>query len=154
VRRRLRGGGYALADDHRLCRAVLAVFVRAMLAFERRRTRARGLVGRAGAVTAIQRCGSALNTNVHFHTRVIDEGVFAERPAGAQRFVAAPAPPTDVEMAPADGGAPPHLPLGAAPRPRPRCRAGEGPARSLGARRAGAGGEPDRRQLFLHDRQK
>ena len=58
----------ALAYNHRLCRAVLAVFVRALLAFERRRLRARGLMGRAGAVTAIQRCGSALNTNVHFHT--------------------------------------------------------------------------------------
>jgi len=44
--------------------------VRALLGFERRRARARGLVGRGGAVTAIQRCGSALNTNVHFHTLV------------------------------------------------------------------------------------
>ena len=47
---------------------MLGVFVRALLGFERRRARARGLVGRGGAVTAIQRCGSALNTNVHFHT--------------------------------------------------------------------------------------
>jgi len=59
---------YALAYDPPLCRAVLGVFVRALLGFERRRARARGLVGRGGAVTAIQRCGSALNTNVHFHT--------------------------------------------------------------------------------------
>ena len=89
---------YALAYDHRLCRAVLAVFVRALLAFERRRWRARGLVGRAGAVTAIQRCGSALNTNIHFHT-LVAEGIFAERPDGAQRFVPAPAPPSDLDVA-------------------------------------------------------
>jgi hypothetical protein len=53
---------YRLAYDHRLCRAVLAVFVRALLAFERRRAREQGIDGRGGAVTAIQRCGSALNT--------------------------------------------------------------------------------------------
>jgi hypothetical protein len=39
---------YALAYDPRLCRAVLGVFVRALLAFERRRARAQGLVGRGG----------------------------------------------------------------------------------------------------------
>ncbi len=54
-----------LAYDHALCRTVLAVFVRALLAFERRRARAHGIIGRGGAVTAIQRCGSALNTNLH-----------------------------------------------------------------------------------------
>ncbi len=59
---------YALAYDQRLCRAVLAVFVRAVLGFARRRAAAQGVAGRGGAVTAIQRCGSALNTNVHFHT--------------------------------------------------------------------------------------
>jgi transposase-like protein len=49
---------YALAWDHRLCRAVLAVFIRAVLGFERRRASRRGVrVG--GAVTAIQRFGSA-----------------------------------------------------------------------------------------------
>jgi hypothetical protein len=36
--------------------------------------------GRAGAVTAIQRCGSALNTNIHFHT-LVPAGVF-DRPDG------------------------------------------------------------------------
>ena len=56
---------YRLAYDHRLCRAVLGVFVRALLGFTQRRARALGMRGRAGAVTAIQRCGSALNTNPH-----------------------------------------------------------------------------------------
>jgi hypothetical protein len=88
---------YALAYDPPLCRAVLAVFVRALLAFERRRARARGVVGRGGAITAIQRCGSALTTNVHFHT-LVAEGVFATTPDGAVRFAPAARPPTDVEV--------------------------------------------------------
>ncbi|MBX3024958.1 transposase zinc-binding domain-containing protein [bacterium] len=88
---------YALAYDPPLCRAVLAVFVRAVLAFERRRARARGVEGRAGAITAIQRCGSALNTNVHFHT-LVAEGVFATAPDGAVRFEPAARPPTDLEV--------------------------------------------------------
>jgi hypothetical protein len=89
---------YRLAYDHRLCRAVLAVFVRAVLGFERRRGREQGIDGRGGAVTAIQRCGSALNTNIHFHT-LVAEGVFELWPNGSLRFVPAPAPPTDVEVA-------------------------------------------------------
>ncbi|HSQ01136.1 MAG TPA: transposase zinc-binding domain-containing protein [Candidatus Dormibacteraeota bacterium] len=88
---------YALAYDPPLCRAVLGVFVRALLGFERRRARARGVVGRGGAVTAIQRCGSALNTNVHIHT-LVAEGVFATAADGAVRFVPAVRPPTDMEV--------------------------------------------------------
>jgi hypothetical protein len=83
---------FALAWDHRLCRAVLAVFVRAVLGFERRRARRRGVAnGRGAAITAIQRFGSALNTNVHFHTLVV-QGVFADRPDGTRYFAPAPAP--------------------------------------------------------------
>ena len=88
---------YALAWDHRLCRAVLAVFVRAVLGFERRRAARRGMPGGAGgAVTAIQRFGSALNTNVHFHT-LVAQGVFVEDAEGRRRFVPLPAP-TDQEI--------------------------------------------------------
>jgi hypothetical protein len=89
---------YRLACDHRLCRAVLGVFVRALLGFEQRRARALGIGGRAGAVTAIQRCGSALNVNPHFHT-LVAEGVFAEQRDGSQRFVPLREPPTDIEVA-------------------------------------------------------
>ena len=39
----------------------------------------------AGAVTLIQRCGSALNLNVRFHMLFLD-GVYAERPGGVLRF--------------------------------------------------------------------
>ncbi len=89
---------YALAWDHRLCRAVLAVFIRAVLGFERRRAAARGMPdGVGGAVTAIQRFGSALNTNIHFHT-LVAQGVFVENADGRRRFVPLPAP-TDTEVA-------------------------------------------------------
>jgi len=88
---------YALAWDHRLCRAVLGVFTRAVLGFERRRGRRRGVRGGlGGAVTAIQRFGSALNTNVHFHTLVV-QGVFVATKDDALRFAPAPAP-TDLEV--------------------------------------------------------
>jgi hypothetical protein len=89
---------YRLAYDHCLCRAVLGVFVRALLGFEQRRARGLGIRGRAGAVTAIQRCGSALNTNPHFHT-LLAEGVFEEHSDGAHRFVPHREPPSDVEVA-------------------------------------------------------
>jgi Putative transposase len=48
-------------------------------------------------VTALQRAGGALNTNVHFHTLVLD-GVFTEGSGGALAFHAATAP-SDAEVA-------------------------------------------------------
>ncbi len=77
---------------------MLGVFARALGSFYRRRARAEGVEGRGGAVTAIQRCGSALNTNIHFHT-LAAEGVFACGIASPLRFVPAWAPPSDVEVA-------------------------------------------------------
>ena len=69
---------YLLAWDHDLCRALVAVYVRAVLGFVRRRARRDGVVdGRSGAVAIIQRFGGALNLNVHVHALVID-GVFAK----------------------------------------------------------------------------
>jgi len=80
---------YALAYDQRLCRRVLGTFIRAVLSFERRRAQYRGVAdGRGGAVTAIQRFGSAANLNVHFHSLAV-QGVVADDGA---RFVPLPAP--------------------------------------------------------------
>jgi hypothetical protein len=67
---------YLLAFDHRLCRSVLRVYVRALLAFQRRCARRAGVRdGQGGAVTVIQRFGGGVNLHVHFHTMVL-EGVF------------------------------------------------------------------------------
>ncbi|HXL16039.1 MAG TPA: transposase, partial [Streptosporangiaceae bacterium] len=48
-------------------------------------------------VTALQRAGSGLNVNLHFHTLVLD-GVFTEEPGGALAFHPAPAP-SDAKVA-------------------------------------------------------
>ena len=88
---------YRLAWDHELCRAVLAVYTRALLGFYRKRAKTSGhRGGRTGTVTVIQRFGGALNLNVHFHMLVVD-GVFVREPNGSLRFAAAKAP-TDLEV--------------------------------------------------------
>jgi hypothetical protein len=88
---------YRLAWDHELCRAVLAVYTRALLGFYRKRAKGPGHPeGRTGTVTVIQRFGGALNLNVHFHTLAVD-GVFVREPDGSLGFAAAKAP-TDNEV--------------------------------------------------------
>jgi hypothetical protein len=88
---------YLLAWDHELCRAVLAVYARVLLSFQRRHARRRGLRdGHSGCVTVIQRFGGGLNLNIHFHTLVLD-GVFTDGEGGTLRFRPLP-PPTDDEV--------------------------------------------------------
>ncbi len=88
---------YRLAYDHRLCRTVLQVFVRALRSAYRRRARPHGLAdGETGMVTSVQRFGGALNAHLHFHTLVLD-GVFVREPDGTLRFHPAP-PPTDDDV--------------------------------------------------------
>jgi hypothetical protein len=68
---------------------VLAVYVRALQSFDRKRAKASGhRGGRTGTVTAIQRFGGALNLTVHFHTPAVD-GVFVREPDGSLSFAAA-----------------------------------------------------------------
>jgi hypothetical protein len=68
---------YLLARNHELCRAVVAVYVRAVLGWLRQRAHREGIAGGlGGAVAIIQRFGGALNLNVHVHALVLD-GVFA-----------------------------------------------------------------------------
>lgn len=77
---------YRLAWDHALCRAVLGVFARTLLAFYVRTARALGISdGQTGTVTVIQRFGSGLQLNVHFHTLVLD-GVFSAARPGPLTF--------------------------------------------------------------------
>jgi hypothetical protein len=89
---------YVLAWDHGLCRAVLAVYVQALLGFQRRRARRLGVrEGRSGSLTVIQRFGGAINLNIHYHTLVLD-GVFTTSAPDAVQFHPLP-PPTDAEVA-------------------------------------------------------
>src|SRR5712692_5327994 len=86
---------YRLAWDHGLSRAVLRVYTRVLLDVYARGARAHGVPsGRTGSVTVMQRAGSGLNANLHFHTLALD-GVFSEAHAGALEFHPAPAPRDD-----------------------------------------------------------
>jgi hypothetical protein len=88
---------YRLAYDHRLCRTVLQVFVRALRSAYRRQGRRQGRGGgETGMVTSIQRFGGAVNAHLHFHTLVLD-GLFVREPDGTLRFHAA-ALPTDEDV--------------------------------------------------------
>jgi hypothetical protein len=89
---------YRLAYDHDRWTAVLKIFMRAVLAFYRRRARDHGVPGgRSGSVTFVQRFGSAANLNLHAHAIVLD-GVFAQTPNGELRFNGAD-PPSDADIA-------------------------------------------------------
>ena len=85
---------YQIAFDRDLGRRVRNLFVRAVLGSIRRRARQAGVRDPVvGAVTSVQRFGSALNLNVHFHTLVLD-GVYRDEPGGCGfDFVPLAAPP-------------------------------------------------------------
>ncbi len=88
---------YRLAWDHGLTRAVLGVYTRVLQDFYSRSAHQHGFAkGRTGMLTVIQRFGSGVNLNVHFHTLVLD-GVFIERTQGQLEFHAA-MPPSDAAV--------------------------------------------------------
>jgi len=91
---------YRCAYDAKLASAVLRAFVRALFAELRRRVRrhwrARDL--HCGAVTFLQRFGSALNLNLHLHTLALDGAHTGIRsPDAPTRFLPLP-PPGDDEV--------------------------------------------------------
>ncbi len=80
-----------------LASRLLDVFTRAVFTYQRRCARRLGVVDpRTGGVTAVQRSGSAINLNVHFHTLTPD-GVFELDEDGPARFVSLP-PPEDEDV--------------------------------------------------------
>ena len=77
---------YRLAWDQDLCRAVGAVYMRAVMGWLRRRAQLDDVVdGCGGAVAVLQRFGGALNLNVHIHALVLD-GVFTKDQADTVAF--------------------------------------------------------------------
>jgi hypothetical protein len=84
---------YRCAWDAKLTSEVLRAFLRALFADQRRRARIHHGVKTAqcGSVTAIQRFGSALNTNPHFHSIVLD-GVYGGPPHAPGPFIPLPPP--------------------------------------------------------------
>ena len=86
-----------LAYGHSVQKQVLAIFARALLRSYEQRAADRGIRNaRTGAVTFVQRFGSALNLHTHFHTHVLD-GVFTENVDSTLSFHALP-PPTPAEL--------------------------------------------------------
>jgi hypothetical protein len=87
---------YRCAYDARLTSEVLRAFLRALFAELRRRARQHRKLRspQCGAVTFVQRFGSSLNLNRHFHTLALD-GVYTDSDAlgGMPRFT--PLPPPD-----------------------------------------------------------
>ncbi|MFN0061334.1 MAG: transposase [Myxococcaceae bacterium] len=82
---------FALARDVKLLSSVLTLCLRGLFAFQRRRAKKLGVRGgHSGAVTFVQRFGSALQLTPHFHV-VAPDGVFTEE-GGEVRFAALPAP--------------------------------------------------------------
>jgi hypothetical protein len=84
---------FRMARSPEHCSAVLRIFVRCVGNWYRRRAGKIGVRGKlkTGGVTVIQRFGSALALNVHFHTVMMD-GVYRVDGSGAPRFIRVPAP--------------------------------------------------------------
>jgi hypothetical protein len=95
---------YHLAADPRLATEALQLFIRTLFNYQRAAARAQGLpVTRArssAALTYIQRFGSALQANLHFHS-LLPDGIFVHDPQapGARPGFAALPSPTDEEVA-------------------------------------------------------
>ena len=67
---------FLLAKDAALLSAVLNMALRKLFAWQRRATRRMGInMPQTGAITFVQRFGSLLNLNVHFHS-LLPDGVF------------------------------------------------------------------------------
>ena len=89
---------YRLAWDHDLCRAVVAVFMQAVLGWLRRRAQLDDVAdGRGGAVAVLQRFGGALNLNVHIHALVLDGVCAKDRTVRPQNLVSSTIKSSDIE---------------------------------------------------------
>lgn len=76
-----------LLRDAKLVSFALRTFTRRVFAWQRRIARTMGIEDpQCGAVTFVQRWGSALKANPHFHT-IVPDGVFEQRANGSVRFV-------------------------------------------------------------------
>jgi hypothetical protein len=86
-----------MAKDTRFLSAVLRELVRALFAYQRKRARALGIARpQPAAFTWIQRFGSLLQMNPHFHLTCVD-GVFVEQADGNARLYDLP-PPCDDDV--------------------------------------------------------
>ena len=73
---------FQMAHNARLTSQILPIFIKVITSYQKRKARKHGIKrARTGSVTFIQRFGSALNLNVHFHALFTD-GVFFKNDIG------------------------------------------------------------------------
>ena len=73
---------FQMAYNQKLTNAALRIFNQTISSFQRKKAQKNGFGNvQTGAVTFVQRFGSALNLNIHFHT-LIPDGVFLESDDG------------------------------------------------------------------------
>lgn len=90
---------FVLAFDPELTSAALAVFTRALFAWQKKKARAMGLEAvQVGAVSFIQRFSDSIGLFLHVHA-LVPEGVFTEREAGDGLDFHKLAKPTEEEVA-------------------------------------------------------
>ena len=83
---------FLMAHDSKLTNRILSVFIQVIGSRLKKRAKKSGIKGgKPGSVTFIQRFGSALNLNVHFHTLFAD-GVFHKNADGVLDFFRLPEP--------------------------------------------------------------
>ncbi|MCP4308375.1 MAG: transposase, partial [bacterium] len=87
---------FRCAYDAALTSEVLRAFLRALFAALRQRAKRQWGIPRSqcGSVTFVQRFGSALNLNLHFHTLALD-GVYTRDESNTTRFLPLPPPSPD-----------------------------------------------------------
>lgn len=77
---------FKMAFDSKLTSRVLDLFIKRVTVWYKRKARRKGLKSpQTGAITFIQRFGSALNLNVHFHSLFLD-GVYVQNNEGELEF--------------------------------------------------------------------
>jgi len=82
---------FLLASNPQIMSSVLGIVVRAISGFLIKKVGCNKTVAHTGSVTLIQRFGSALNLNLHFHILFID-GVYQVKANGNLRFLSINAP--------------------------------------------------------------
>lgn len=88
---------YQMAHNSKLTNKILSIFIQALSSYQKKKAKLYGIkAARPGSVTFIQRFGSALNLNVHFHTLFAD-GVFYKNKDGGYEFLRL-AEPTHEEL--------------------------------------------------------
>jgi putative transposase len=84
---------FLLATDPAALTKMLAIVYRAIRGFVLKKARLKRARGATGAVTLIQRFGSALNLNIHFHMLVLDGAYLAGTHPPVFRRIAPPSAP-------------------------------------------------------------